>query len=80
MNEEQLLRAALPPVKDLEPGRDLWPAMRRKIDQHTIRMPIWDWALIAAIENAVYFALSVWFFQYMYRRSRETGQFARNEE
>src|SRR5439155_8962970 len=40
----------------------------------------WDWFLLAAAENALYFALSVWFFQYMYRRSRETGQFARNEE
>src|SRR5205807_4556252 len=40
----------------------------------------WDWALIAALENAMYFALSVCFFQYMYRRSRETGQFACNEE
>jgi ABC-2 type transport system permease protein len=40
----------------------------------------WDWSLIAALENAVYFGLSIWFFQYMYRRSRETGQFARNEE
>ena len=49
MNEEQLLKAALPPVKDLEPERDLWPAMRRKIDEQTIRVPIWDWALIAAV-------------------------------
>jgi len=40
----------------------------------------WDWAFTAALENVVYFALSLWFFQYMYRRSRETGQFARNEE
>jgi ABC-2 type transport system permease protein len=41
-----------------------------------------EWAAIgvAAAENVVYFALSVWFFSYMYRRSRETGQFARNEE
>ena len=49
MNEEQLLKAALPPVKDLEPGRDLWHAMRRKIDEQTIRVPIWDWALIVAV-------------------------------
>jgi hypothetical protein len=28
----------------------------------------------------LYFGLAVWFFQYMFRRSRETGQFARNEE
>ncbi len=40
----------------------------------------WDWVAVASIENAVYFALAVWFFHYMYRRSRETGQFARNEE
>ena len=40
----------------------------------------WDWFGIAAFENLVYFAGATWFFQYMYRRSRETGQFARNEE
>ena len=40
----------------------------------------WDWQAIAAVENVGYFVLSVWFFQYMFRRSRETGQFARNEE
>ncbi len=40
----------------------------------------YDWVPIAGVENVVYFALSIWFFQYMYRRSRETGQFARNEE
>jgi ABC-2 type transport system permease protein len=41
-----------------------------------------EWGGIAAAtaENIVYFALSVWFFSFMYRRSRETGQFARNEE
>ena len=49
MNEEELLKAALAPVKDLEPGRDLWPAMRRRIDEETIRVPIWDWALVAAV-------------------------------
>ncbi len=40
----------------------------------------WDFIGRAAGENVVYFALSLWFFSYMYRRSRETGQFARNEE
>jgi ABC-2 type transport system permease protein len=40
----------------------------------------WEWVAIASVENVIYFALSVWFFLYMYRRSRETGQFARNEE
>ena len=40
----------------------------------------WTYVGIAGAENVVYFVLSVWFFQYMYRRSRQTGQFARNEE
>jgi ABC-2 type transport system permease protein len=40
----------------------------------------WDWVVIAMLENALYFVGAIWFFQYMYRRSRETGQFARNEE
>jgi hypothetical protein len=47
MNE--LLKSALPPVKDLELKRDLWPAMRRTIDERTLRVPVWDWALIAAV-------------------------------
>ena len=47
MNE--LLKSALPPVKDLELKHDLWPAMRQRIDERTIRLPIWDWALIAAV-------------------------------
>jgi ABC-2 type transport system permease protein len=37
-------------------------------------------ASLSAPEVRWDFVLSVWFFQYMYRRSRETGQFARNEE
>lgn len=40
----------------------------------------WDNVAIAAAENALYFAVAVWFFNFMYRRSRETGQFARNED
>jgi hypothetical protein len=40
----------------------------------------WEYLGTAAVLNIGYFSLCVWFFQYMYRRSRETGQFARNEE
>ncbi len=40
----------------------------------------WTYVGIAALENVLYFGLSVWFFSFMYRRSRQTGQFARNEE
>ena len=35
---------------------------------------------MAALENVFYFMASILFFQYMYRRSRETGQFARHAE
>ena len=51
MNE--LLKSALPPVKDLELKRDLWAAMRQRIDERTIRVPMWDWALIAAVLASV---------------------------
>jgi ABC-2 type transport system permease protein len=40
----------------------------------------WEYMGIAAVQNALYFALAMWFFAFMYRRSRLTGQFARNEE
>jgi ABC-2 type transport system permease protein len=40
----------------------------------------WDWFAFALLENLLYFAAATWFFQFMYRRSRQTGQFARNEE
>jgi ABC-2 type transport system permease protein len=41
-----------------------------------------DWTshTIAAAENIVYFAVATAFFATMYRRSRQSGQFARNEE
>ena len=52
-------------------------AARAGLSEPVIR---WEYFLIAAIENLIYFALAVGFFEFMYRRSRQTGQFARNEE
>jgi hypothetical protein len=49
MNETDMLKSAMPPVKDVELKHNLWPAMRRRIDEQTIRVPIWDWALIGAV-------------------------------
>ena len=40
----------------------------------------WPSQAIAAAENLIYFGLATCFYATMYRRSRETGQFARNEE
>jgi ABC-2 type transport system permease protein len=41
-----------------------------------------DWLsqAVAAAENVVYFAIAAAFYARMYRRSRQSGQFARNEE
>lgn len=56
---QRLLQQALPPVPpDAEPGRDLWPAVLRRLDTAPaagISAPPWfDWALLA---GAVVFAL-----------------------
>jgi len=44
-----LLKGAVPPVGETELRRDLWPEMRRRLEQGTVRvrMPWWDWALLA---------------------------------
>jgi ABC-2 type transport system permease protein len=66
----QTIARALPPTYVFESARA------------GLASPSIDWpsTLIATLENAVYFGVSTWFFALMYRRSRETGQFARNEE
>jgi hypothetical protein len=49
---EHLLKQSLPPTGD-QPGailqRDLWPAMQHRFDQHTVTLPWFDWALLAAV-------------------------------
>lgn len=59
------------------PPTYIFEAARAGLSSPEIR---WDWFSLAGVENLVYFLGAVWFFRYMYRRSRETGQFARNEE
>ena len=68
---------ALQAVARLFPPTYVFEAARASLET-----PVMRWADLgtAAVENALYFGLAVWFFNYMYRRSRETGQFARNEE
>ena len=50
----ELLRSAVARVADTELKQDLWPRMLRKLDERTIRVSWFDWALIAV--------LPVWFF------------------
>ena len=52
MNDDrvkELLRAAIPPAGDAELKRDLWPDVRRRLDERTLRVSAFDWVLIAAI-------------------------------
>jgi len=51
-NDEQLrelLRRAMAPVAETDLKRDLWPAMQRKLDEPVIRVPWFDWALVALV-------------------------------
>ena len=44
---KRLLKEALPPMGESDPRRDLWPAVLRRLDERTVRVPWWDWALLA---------------------------------
>jgi ABC-2 type transport system permease protein len=59
------------------PPTYVFEAARSSLEVPGVR---WDYLGIAALQNVVYFGLSVVFFAYMFNRSRATGQFARNEE
>ena len=52
MNDErirQLLQQSIGGLPEPELRRDLWPAMRERIEQRTLRLSPFDWALIAAV-------------------------------
>ena len=58
---KQLLKQALPPVEgDAEPGRDLWPAVLRRLDAGPAAPPWFDWALGAGLLGlAAFFPASI---------------------
>ncbi len=51
---KELLKQAIAPVKDTELRRDLWPDMLQKLGQQPVRVPWFDWALLAVP--------AIWFF------------------
>ncbi len=40
----------------------------------------WPFITIALIENLIYLVLSLWLFNIMFKKSKASGQFARNEQ
>lgn len=60
MNEREVdemkerLRNSLLPVRDAELRRDLWPAMLHRIDERPLRVPWWDWVLLAGVAASVF--------------------------
>jgi len=49
---QRLLKQALPPTSNHPRAalqRDLWPAMRQRLEQRAIAVPWFDWALLAAL-------------------------------
>jgi hypothetical protein len=45
---KKLLRQALPPVEG-EPGRDLWPAVLKRMDAAPAPLPWFDWVLMGGL-------------------------------
>jgi len=46
---QHLLREALPPIQPVEPARDLWPALLKRLNARPVAalqtVPLLDWAL-----------------------------------
>jgi hypothetical protein len=55
----KLLKAVMKPVGNAELARDLWPAMLERLSRGAVRVPWWDWVLLAGA------SLALWFFPVM---------------
>ena len=52
----EIVRDAMPPLGQPELGRDLWPDMLRRLERPQIRVPWFDWALLAvSAATAIFF-------------------------
>jgi hypothetical protein len=56
---KKLLKEGLPPLRDAELGRDLWPAMLVRLAAPPLRMPWWDWVLLAGASATILFVPGV---------------------
>ena len=59
MSEEDLkemgerLRSSMRPVENAELRRDLWPEVLKKMEERSVRVPWFDWVLLAGFAAAV---------------------------
>jgi hypothetical protein len=51
----ETLRGAIPALQQPELRRDLWPDMLRRFEQSPVRVPWFDWALLALTGAALIF-------------------------
>ncbi len=82
----QPLTAALFPVSILPsplqklayffPPTFIFESARKSLAKPSVN---WEMIGIAFLENIIYFVITVCFFNYMFRKAKDTGQFARNE-
>ena len=65
MNEREmdemknLLKEVLPPARDAQQGRDLWPAVLERLAAPPRGMPWWDWLLMAGASATILFVPGV---------------------
>jgi len=72
----EILPAPFQKIAYFLPPTHVFEAARFNLSSPLIR---WDLIGISFLENIIYFAISIWFFSYMFKRSKETGQFTKNE-
>jgi hypothetical protein len=53
---KKVLQVAIKPASGAELRRDLWPVMLERLSRGTLRVPWWDWVLLAGA------SLVLWFF------------------
>jgi hypothetical protein len=56
---KKLLKEALPPMREAELDHNLWPAMLQRLAAPPLRMPWWDWVLLAGASATILFVPGV---------------------
>ncbi|MEN9327919.1 MAG: hypothetical protein RI947_727 [Candidatus Parcubacteria bacterium] len=63
-------------ISYLLPTTYIFEALRASLETPSIQ---WQFIGISFVENIIYMTIAIWFFNVMFKKSKESGQFARNE-